>query len=320
MNPAKERRAAALPPPPPPGRKGWPWTVDPRPLPDAMPDGSPWPGISLVTPSYNQGRFLEETIRSVLLQGYPNLEYIVIDGGSGDGSVDIIQKYEPWITYWESEKDRGQSHALNKGFGRAEGPVLGWLNSDDYLLPGALEEIASMYRSDSDAVAWTGAIIQVNRESRNIRKRPARAGTRKEIADWGNRGTIHQPACFFGRRAFERAGGKIREDLHYTMDRDLWMRLADLGRFASTEKSLATTRLYREAKSEGSRAAPAMTIEWLSLLLEMGDMAIVRSQLDLYAHRHSANLPVPEFMRLNFVWFAMRLRDIVLRLLGKGYY
>ena len=87
------------------------------------------------TPSYNQGQFIEETIRSVLLQGYPDLEYIIIDGGSTDHSVEIIRKYEPWLTYWVSERDRGQSHAINKGFCRSTGVLLGWLNSDDVLLP-----------------------------------------------------------------------------------------------------------------------------------------------------------------------------------------
>ena len=118
-------------PPPPPGRTGWPWTVASPAVPETAPGGAPWPRITIVTPSFNQGQFLEETIRSVLLQGYPNLEYIIIDGGSNDNSIEIINRYKNWISYWISEKDRGQAHAINKGIDRSTGEVLAWLNSDD---------------------------------------------------------------------------------------------------------------------------------------------------------------------------------------------
>src|SRR5262245_42483223 len=108
-------------PPAPPAKKGWPWTEESSPFAQDMRDQHVWPRITVITPSFNQGRFIEETIRSVLLQGYPDLEYLVLDGGSTDNSVDIIKEYSPWISYWVSKPDAGQSDAINRGLHRASG-------------------------------------------------------------------------------------------------------------------------------------------------------------------------------------------------------
>ena len=129
-------------PAPPSGRKGWPWTEMETSLPSTREDGSQWPRITVVTPSYNQGIYLEETIRSVICQGYPNIEHIIIDGGSSDDSIEVIQKYEPWISYWVSEKDKGQAHAINKGFRKSTGAWVGWQNSDDTYAPRTFAAIA----------------------------------------------------------------------------------------------------------------------------------------------------------------------------------
>lgn len=129
---------------PPAGKTGWPWTEESSPLSPLMPNGKQWPKISIVTPSYNQGQFFEETIRSVLLQNYPNLEYIIIDGGSTDNSIEIIRKYEPWIHYWVSEKDNGMAEALNKAFARSTGDLIGWQNSDDFYGQGSFEACAQV--------------------------------------------------------------------------------------------------------------------------------------------------------------------------------
>ena len=119
--------------PDPGGRSGWPWTEA---SPDVDVDGAP--RVTVVTPSYDQGRYLEETLRSVLLQGYPGLEYIVLDGGSTDDSRSILERYDPFLAHWESHPDAGQSDALNRGFQRATGEIIGWVNSDDLLAPGAI--------------------------------------------------------------------------------------------------------------------------------------------------------------------------------------
>jgi len=124
--------------------RGWPWNTS-KPKPALLLNSFNYPRITVVTPSYNQAGTLEETIRSVVLQGYPNLEYLVIDGGSTDGSVEIIRRYEQAITYWVSEKDHGQSHAINKGWQCASGELITWLNADDYLAEGAMDRVAQVY-------------------------------------------------------------------------------------------------------------------------------------------------------------------------------
>ena len=133
-------------PQPPPDKIGWPWTEESQMLQTLQPDGSEWPGISIVTPSYNQGQFIEETIRSILLQNYPNIEFIIIDGGSNDFTLEIIKKYEKWITFWVSEKDRSQSHAINKGFERCTGELVNWICSDDMLCKDALFNLAPLIK------------------------------------------------------------------------------------------------------------------------------------------------------------------------------
>jgi glycosyltransferase involved in cell wall biosynthesis len=133
-------------PPPPVGKTGWPWTEGSQPLLEQIPDGSEFPRITIVTPSYNQGQFIEETIRSVLLQGYPNLEYIIIDGGSTDNSVEVIKQYAPWLSYWVSEPDQGQADALNKGFVLSTGKICAYLNSDDVLMLDTLHKVATIFK------------------------------------------------------------------------------------------------------------------------------------------------------------------------------
>ena len=139
ISPMDRRRLVDLRPPP-PEKTRWPWTQsDVRPAPTS--ESFAWPRVTVVTPSFNQGAFIEETIRSVLLQDYPNLEYLIVDGGSTDSTLEVIKAYEPWIDYWVSERDRGQTHAINKEFARATGEILAWLNSDDTFEPLAIRTV-----------------------------------------------------------------------------------------------------------------------------------------------------------------------------------
>ncbi len=209
-------------PPPPPGKTGWPWTEESPQLPDTMPDGRPWPRISIVTPNYNYGQFLEETIRSVLLQGYPDLEYIIIDGGSTDNSVEIIKKYEPWLAYWVSEPDRGQSDAINKGLQRATGEIAAWLNSDDTYLPGTLAVVANALVSNPQWVMVYGDCEKIDAESRIIGRLDARPFDFLLLI---KKDFIKQPAAFW-RRYIHDTIGFLDTQLHYAMDYDFWLRIA----------------------------------------------------------------------------------------------
>jgi glycosyltransferase involved in cell wall biosynthesis len=244
-------------PPPPLGKRGWPWTTEIKALPPKRPDGSRWPRISIVTPSYNQGQFIEETIRSVLLQGYPDLQYMIIDGGSTDHSVKIIKKYEPWLDYWVSEQDRGQSHAINKGFCRSTGVLLGWLNSDDVLLPSALATVAMALQLPGEQVLIAGTA-----EYRDV------SGTRctwvhNRIPETFADVFLHfdtyfaQPSVFFTRQALQCAG-VLREDLHYTMDLDLWLRMAQHARITLVNQRLSWIRDHKDAKTWRDNALPVL--------------------------------------------------------------
>jgi len=192
-------------PAPPPGRSGWPWTVEAPPAPAALPDGSPWPRITIVTPSFNQAPFLEETIRPVLLQGYPDLEYIVMDGGSTDDSAAIVERYAPWLAHWASQRDRGQSNAINLGFARATGGWLGWLNSDDCYAPGALRALVE--GATRAGATWAGGAVI--RFQDGVRAAPVRLQPRIEaFAPETLRRVLafDQPGCLWTRDLWAAAG------------------------------------------------------------------------------------------------------------------
>jgi FkbM family methyltransferase len=237
-------------PPPSSGKTGWPWTEANSQLPNVMPNGQPWPKISIVTPSYNQAQFLEETIRSVLLQGYPNLEYMVIDGGSADGSVDIIRKYEQWLTYWVSEKDNGQSDAINKGLRRIGGEIFNWINSDDTLLPGALAVVGEWFAQHPKAQVGYGSFRYVKADGTFDRQVDPQYSTLEAISEYWelDRGITQQ--ALFVRWPLVRALGLLETDLNYNMDYEWQCRLIRQFPFHKmTGETLATYRLHTTSKS-----------------------------------------------------------------------
>lgn len=236
-------------PQPPRGRSGWPWTDQSADVPPTRPDRSPWPRVSIVTPSYCQGAYLEETIRSVLLQGYPDLEYIVIDGGSTDGSVEIIKKYERWISYWISERDGGQADALNKGLRRSTGEIFQFINSDDVVAEGALPAVARLMRGH-DAVA--GGVIDFDADGHETRL----MSRQLEAVNFITRPPgylYHQPGVWLRTEHVRHLGG-FDGSLRYKFDWELMLRYVERWpRIAYTDDILAHFRLHPASKtvSEG---------------------------------------------------------------------
>lgn len=235
-------------PSPPPDKTGWPWTEESLQSPDMMLDNRPWPRISVVTPSYNHGQYIEETIRSVLLQGYPNLEFIIMDGGSADQTVASIKKYEPWISYWVSERDRGQAHAINKGWDRSTGEILVWLNSDDMYLPGALLAIGNAYRSNPDSII-AGNVINfgpsLDQKHRLIQQKNL---TWRRFVKFWEASRWHQPGIFIPRTVWQIVG-PLDEGFYYCMDRDFLARALRYASVTYIDTTLVYFRIHPDAKT-----------------------------------------------------------------------
>jgi hypothetical protein len=247
-------------PPPPRGKTGWPWTEGSIPLLPTMSDGGAWPRISIVTPSFNQARFLEATIRSILLQGYPNLEYFVLDGGSTDGSVDIIRKYESWLARWVSEPDGGQSAAINRGLQLASGVFATWINSDDMLHQHALAAHASRIGFDP-AVVYIGDCLYIDDRDRPLNRHRASVHDFRDLvsirAVWRahqQRGHIVQPEVLFPRQLAIDVGGLDAAN-HRTMDYELWGKFLLAGvAFQYTEILFAMFRQHSGQKTSADWA------------------------------------------------------------------
>ena len=246
-------------PSPPCGSTGWPWTETCESVPTQPPGGGDWPSISIVMPSLNQAEFLEEAIRSVLLQQYPNLEFVIRDGGSTDGSVEIIRKYERWISHWVSQPDGGQSAAINAGFEETSGEIFNWLCSDDTFCPKALQTVAKVFAAEPevDVVCGWG-------QTEYLSDPPF---TRIDKPEWHRvrrmpfRNNIPQQSCFFRREGVKRRP-LLDEALEYYMDYDLWCHLLAEGRtWRLIPEVLGTFRMYGENKTSHRSARSLEELE-----------------------------------------------------------
>ena len=207
------------------------------------------PRISIVTPSYNQGEYLEATLRSVLDQGYPDLEYIVIDGGSTDGSVDIIRRYEDQLASWVSEPDEGQADALAKGFARATGDVFGWLCSDDLLKPGSLWLAGAFFRLDPGLSMVYGDTEYLYPDG-SVKWKPRVSWDYETLLYAFN--MVPQPSCFFSASVYQSLGG-LDTTLNYAMDYDLFIRMGPSAGVVHVPTVLSSYRLHPSSKTVSER-------------------------------------------------------------------
>ena len=201
--------------------------------------------VSVITPSYNQAAFLEQTIRSVLGQGYPDLEYMVVDGGSTDGSVEIIRKYADRLAWWVSEPDKGQAEAINKGLRLASGDVVAWLNSDDVYAPGAIWAAVNFFRANPEVGLVYGNAASFDQDGHPLND--------MVFENWGLEGLVAfniicQPAVFMRREALEQAG-YLDENYHCLLDHHLWLRIAQHTRIQHIPQVLAFARHHSDAKN-----------------------------------------------------------------------
>ncbi len=206
------------------------------------------PRISIITPSFNQGTYIEETICSVLDQHYPNLEYIIIDGGSTDKTLGIIKKYQKYVNYWVSEKDKGQSDAINKGYRRATGDIINWLNSDDYYQPDALKRVGEVFKNPETNVYCGISRIFGNNKEYFSNGTDIYPGNLEKTIGWAR---IDQPETFFRKSVWDTLGG-IDERFHYLMDKEFWIRYLlyyGLKGIVKDKSLLVNFRLHNNSKT-----------------------------------------------------------------------
>lgn len=208
------------------------------------------PLISIITPSYNQGQYIEQTILSVIEQGYENYELIIIDGGSTDNTLQVIKKYESFITYWVSEPDNGQADAINKGLAKAGGEVFNWINSDDYLEPGALKHVGEYFYNNPDKMVLCG-YTRCFYDADNSTSHIYRMGIQKTVTDTVLKVEMNQPGTFYRMEAVRVLKG-VNTSLRYVFDCELWYRLLHLyglNVVGKTDTTLAQFRLHKSSKS-----------------------------------------------------------------------
>jgi hypothetical protein len=281
-------------PPQPPDRRGWPWDVQTSPF---ATSAEGWPSITVVMPSFNQGDYLEEALRSVLLQNYPRLEFIVIDGGSPDASPGIIERYRPWLSFARIARDRGQAHAINLGFSLAAGKLRGWLNSDDLYLPGALRRVAEAWRRTQAEFIYGDALTLDQ----------ATGGRRHTLSNLALSRYVKFPGLVPSHATFWAAARHqpLWEEQHCALDYELWIRLVPGLRRHHLAWPLGVIRDHPAAKSND----PKIRQRWAEDAQRNG-----LAHPELYRDGLAGRLLAQEFRMVQGLYRASRRRSLAARL------
>jgi glycosyltransferase involved in cell wall biosynthesis len=276
------------------------------------------PKISIITPSFNQGQYLEQTILSVLGQDYPNLEYIIIDGGSNDNSVEIIKKYAHRLAYWVSEPDNGQAHAINKGFEKATGDILCWLNSDDMYMPGVLHYVAANLSKD-DTRIFTGNCIHYSESNEGVKAEGCHITHYFELFDLLEADFITQPSTFWTRKVWNTVG-VLNEQLDFVFDWEWFIRAKHAGiDFHADNRALS---LYREHETHKTGTGGAKRDEEIiALYSQFGQEENAVVYRNLLTDKHRLSGSQARLLRFFCRLLRIRLKDVqLLRLLFPGKY
>lgn len=282
----------------PPDKRGWPWTEESQRLPERR-DDDPWPRITVVTPSFNQGQFIEETIRSILLQGYPNLEYFVLDGGSTDHTVAIIEKYSPWIDFWVSERDRGQSAAINRGLRMGSGSHATWICSDDMLHKDALFALISARQLEPD-VAYVGDCVNIDADGHALFSHRGNVHSFEDLVRfrdvWRSGGYLCQQEVLFPLPLMLEAGA-LNEDNHYSMDFELWGELFLKGaRMEYTGIPFGFFRWHQAQKTQHAKKQTDSSLNAAEALIRKAAMFSEEQKQALIADLHAYREEFPDIV------------------------
>lgn len=295
-------------PPPPTGKSGWPW--------DLPPTRSivPGPRISVVIPSLNQGRFIEETIRSILLQQCPDLELIIIDAASSDETVDVIRKYEPWITYRVSEPDRGQAEAINKGLAKATGEIAAWFNADDFYAGGIFAAVAEAWSRNPRGI-YAAPVVNFYERGRERLIRPRGLTLENVIQYWTGRSLWHDPGLFWSRAVIDAVGGPDAS-LHYSHDYDYLCRALQHASVEYVDHVAAGFRLHRDSKTisqtEKMMAETAdVSRRYWHLVKDLDRAGFERSEFEARVRRGASKLLRGKREGLPLLWRSMKERPFV---------